>query len=168
MNLCTFDHHLIKRNNLYLLNKLGSRELYQIQIFEKYKKPTWQLYHEGYFNNFYFDWKSIYLLPSMEKLGVSQYRVLNNIFFVNKMLFKFRNVKSPLCSVCKAEDETYIHLFYRFKKNSIFWRELKEFFSTALSLPTISPETAIFSFLFDALEHKLLLNHILLIFKNYI
>ena len=71
MNLCTFDHHLIKRNNLYLLNKLGSRELYQIQIFEKYKKPTWQLYHEGYFNNFYFDWKSIYLLPRMEKLGVS-------------------------------------------------------------------------------------------------
>ena len=65
MNLCIFDHHLIKKSNLYGLNKLGSRELYQIQISEKYKKPTSQLYYERYFNNFYFDWKSIDLLPRM-------------------------------------------------------------------------------------------------------
>ena len=32
MNLCIFYHHLIKKNNLYCLNKLGSRKLYQIQI----------------------------------------------------------------------------------------------------------------------------------------
>ena len=58
MNLCVFDHHLIKKttysNNL---SKLGIRELYQIQISEKYKKPNSQLYYEGYFNNFDFDWK---------------------------------------------------------------------------------------------------------------
>ena len=41
MNLCIFDHHLIKKKkNLYCLNKLGSRELYKIQISEKYVKPT--------------------------------------------------------------------------------------------------------------------------------
>ena len=65
INLCIFDHHLIKKNNLYCLNKLGRREVYQIQISEKYKKPTSQLYYEGYFNNFPFDWKSIYLLTRM-------------------------------------------------------------------------------------------------------
>ena len=72
--------------------KLGSRELYQIQICEKYKKPTSQLYYEGYFSNFDFEWKSIYLLPRMvtvdTKLRVFQYKILNNILFVNKMLFK--------------------------------------------------------------------------------
>ena len=40
MNLCVFDHHLIKtknknKNNLYCLNRLGSRELHQIQIYGK-------------------------------------------------------------------------------------------------------------------------------------
>ena len=57
MNLCIFDHHLIKKNSLYCLNKLESRELYQIQISEKYKKPTSQLYHEGYLNKCDSDWK---------------------------------------------------------------------------------------------------------------
>ena len=49
MNLWILDH-LIKKNNLYCLNKLGSRELYQMQISEKYEKPTSQLYYESYFN----------------------------------------------------------------------------------------------------------------------
>ena len=52
MNLCIFDHHLIKKNNLYCLNKLGSREVYQIQISEKHEKPTSKLYYERYFNEF--------------------------------------------------------------------------------------------------------------------
>ena len=49
MNLWILDH-LIKKNNLHCLNKLGSRELYQMQISEKYEKPISQLYYERYFN----------------------------------------------------------------------------------------------------------------------
>ena len=172
MNLCIFDHHLIKKSNLYCLNKLRSRELYQIQISEKYKKS--QLYYERYFNKFDFDLKSVYLLPSMvtvdTKLRVCQYKILNKILFTNKMLFKLKKVESLLwfnCdSFCKAADETYIHLFRRCRKTSILWRQLQEFFNTALDLPSISPQSTIFGFLDDALEHKLLLNLILLIFKN--
>ena len=45
MNLCIFDHHLITVNkNLHCLNKLGSGEIYQLQVSEKYKKATSQLY----------------------------------------------------------------------------------------------------------------------------
>ena len=87
---------------------------------------------------------------------------------MNKMLFKFKRVESPLYSFCKAEDETYIHVFYRFRKSSISWRQRQEFSSAALDLSSISPLSAIFRFLDDSLEHKLLLNHILLIFKNYL
>ena len=113
MNLCIFDHHLIKKNNLYCLNKLESRELYQIQISEKYEKPTSQLYYERYFNKFDFDWKLTYLLSRMvtadTKLRVFQYKILNNILFMNKTLFKFRKVKSPLCFFCKVKMKlTYI------------------------------------------------------------
>ena len=63
VNPCILDHYLIKKNNSYCFNKLGSRELYQIQISGKYKKKaTWQLYYERYFNKFDFDWKSIWYL----------------------------------------------------------------------------------------------------------
>ena len=89
---------------------------------------------------------------------------------MNKMLFKLRKVESPLCSFCKAEDKTFIYLFDRCRKTcekTILWRQLLEFFSTALDLPSISPKSAIFGFL-DALEHKLLINQILLILKNYL
>ena len=92
------------------------------------------------------------------KLRVFQNKIPNNILFANKMLFKFRKVESSLCSFCKAEDETYIHLFYRCRETSI----------STLDLPSISPQSAIFGFLDDALEHKLLINHVLLIFKNYL
>ena len=171
MNLCIFDHHLIKKNNLYCLNKLRTRELCQIQISEKYKKPISQFHYERYFSKFNFDWKSIYLLPQMvtvdKKVRLFQNKILNNILFVNKMLFKFKKVESPLCSLCKAEDETYIPLFYRCRQSSILWRQLRQFFSAALDLPSISPQSVIFGFLDDTLEHKLLINNILLIFKNY-
>ena len=41
-------------------------------------------------------------------------------------------------------------------------------FTTALNFPSILPQSAIFGFLNDALERKLLINHILLIFKKYL
>ena len=74
------------------------------------------------------------------KLRVFQYKILNNILFVKKK-----------CSL-----------------NFHLWRQLQEFFSAALNLPSILPQGAIFGFLDDALKHKLLLNHILLIFENYL
>ena len=116
-------------------------------------------------NNFDFDWKLVYLLPRMiikdVKLRAFQYKIQKNILFVNKMLFKLWKLESPLCS--KAGDQTYIHLFYKYRKTYILWRQLQEHFSTGLDLPSILPHNAIFGFLDDVLEHKLLLKHILLI-----
>ena len=48
------------------------------------------------------------------------------------MPFKLRKLESSLSSFCKAEDETYIHLFYRCRKTSILWRQLQEIFSNAV------------------------------------
>lgn len=42
------------------------------------------------------------------------------------------------------------------------------FFSTGRNIPSILPERAIFGFPDDDLEQKLVLNHILLIFKKYL
>ena len=100
MDFCIFNYHIVKKDSLYCLNKLGIRKLYQIQIFEKYRKPISQMRYEEFFSNIDFEWKSIVLV------------------------------------------------------------------STGLDFPSISPRSAIFGFLDDVLEHKLLLNHISIIFKK--
>ena len=39
-----------------------------------------------------------------------QYKTLNNLLYLNKILFKFDKVNCPLCSFCKSAEETIIHL----------------------------------------------------------
>ena len=53
-------------------------------------------------------------------------------------------------------------------QTSISWRQLQELFSIALDLPDTLTQGANLGFLDDALEHNFLINHILLIFKNYL
>ena len=104
----------------------------------------------------------------IQKLRVFQQNILNNILFLNKLLFRLKKVESLLRSFCKPEDKSYIDLFYRCRETSIICRQTQEFLSTTLYLPSILSQSAIFRFLDDASEHKLLLKCILRIFKSYL
>ena len=115
-NLVFQDHHLIKKHQILSLNKLNSATLYEILIDANNIKPTSQTYFENLFSNFKPDWKSIYLLPRCvtldTNLRVFQYKLLNNVLYLNNMLFRFKKVDSPLCSYCNEEEETPLHLFH--------------------------------------------------------
>ena len=54
-NLYIQDHHLIKCNTIYNLEKLNSKELYHMQLLLKYDKPTCQIYHEKNFDDYDFN-----------------------------------------------------------------------------------------------------------------
>ena len=92
-NLLIQDHHLIKKNQILCLTKLNSNELYKIHIMIKHKKPTLQSQFGKIFENSSVDWKTIYLLPRIATVDttirVFQYRLLNNVLFLNKMLYRF-------------------------------------------------------------------------------
>ena len=92
------------------MNKLNSATLYEILIEANRTKPTAQTHFENIFSNFNLDWKSIYLLPRCVTLDANlrmfQYKLLNNILYLNKMLFRFKKVDSPLCSFCDEEEQT--------------------------------------------------------------
>ena len=97
-----------------------------------------------------------------------QYKVLHNILYANKMLFKFGKVTSPRCSFCKLHNETIMHLFYDCLIVKKLWNQLKSILSNNLNFPISTPQSAIFGFWdLDTNEH-LILNHLLLIFKMYI
>ena len=62
-NVLVQDHNLIKKNHVYCLSKLDSKELYNLQITLKFTKPTSQYYYETLFNHTDIDWKKIYFIP---------------------------------------------------------------------------------------------------------
>ena len=50
-NLTVLDHHLVKFNSLFSIEKLDSRELYCIVNSSHINKPTWQMYFEKKFDS---------------------------------------------------------------------------------------------------------------------
>ena len=90
-NLLFLSHHLIKCNILLSLKKLNSKELYLNQLTLDFCKPTSQIYFEKHFNDCVLHWKYIYVLPrivtSDPYTRYFQYKVLNNVLYLNEKLF---------------------------------------------------------------------------------
>ena len=100
------------------------------------------------------------------RLRVFQYKILNSVLYLNKMLFMFGKSDSSLCSFCKMIDETPLYLFLL--KTKLLWDQLKEFISNeTLSFPSLTPQSAILGHI-DLSDDYLLINHIILIYKFYI
>ena len=84
------------------------------------------------------------------------------------MLFVFKKVISPLCSFCKSEDETPLHLFFECTLTQNLWKQLSSFCRQRLNIPTLTPQSAIFGFYEPQNKNEILINHLLLIFKLYL
>ena len=89
-NLLYSNHHLIKKNNVLSLDKLNAKELYSMLVYDAPHKPTSQKYFEQLFPSEIFISKDIYLLVRKVTtdcyLRSFQYKILNNILFLNKKL----------------------------------------------------------------------------------
>ena len=85
-NLEFLSHHLIEKNQILVLEKRISKELYSLSVFLKTEIPTSQKYFMRLFPNLQCDWKDIYLLPRKvtiaTKLRIFQYKLLINHLFV--------------------------------------------------------------------------------------
>ena len=103
-----------------------------------------------------------------------QYKILNNVLFLNKKLHTFGIKPSPLCSFFNLYDEIPLHIFYECDTVKCLWTNLVQYFQNNLILPTFPPQAAILSNLKTASNdstfknNKAFINHILLIFKLYV
>ena len=87
-----------------------------MQLLLKYDKPTCQGYQEKNFDDYVFNWKLIYTIPRIAtfetKSHVFQYKLLNNVLYLNKKLFHFGITSQSKCSFCELYDETPHYIFY--------------------------------------------------------
>ena len=72
-----------QKNRLVSLEKLDSKELYNIIISNTKSTPTSQTYFENLFPHKKFDWELIYLLPRLvtqdSQLRAFQFKILNSV-----------------------------------------------------------------------------------------
>ena len=101
------------------------------------------------------------------KLRIFQYKILNNVLYLNEKLFKFKIVSSTLCSLCNSENETFIHLFYSCNQTKSLWSKLKELSNSEILLSQNVPQRAFFGFTDDKGNFEIV-NHLHLIFKYYL
>ena len=115
-NLIIHDHHLIKSSRVITLDKLTSSEIYSMLNLKVQNKPSSNIYFENLFNDYNIDWTGIYMLPRLltcnTYMRFFQYKILNNVLFLNKTLYTFGIKPSPLCSFCNLYDETPLYIFY--------------------------------------------------------
>ena len=171
-NLVIHDHHLIKGSRILILEKLTSKEPYQILISSRTNKVTSVMYFEIKFNANSLDWTKIFILPRLTTcntyLRSFQYKILHNILFLNKKLYLSGITKSTLCFYCNSNDETPIHLFCECSSTKSLWLQLNRHFHSDLKFPELTPQTAILGMLNDSVSNIHLINHILLLFKLYL
>ena len=118
------------------------------------------------------DCKKIYMLPRLTTIESSlrsfQYEILNNILYLNDRLYKFKAVPSPLCSLCKLENECLVHLFCQCIETRKLWHQLQTWFPGPKKLPDLEPQPILLGMWRENNSDYTLINHIILLFKRYI
>ena len=114
-NLVLLDHQLLKNNRTLEIEKMNSKEIYSIMISSKviYQRVEF-IQKKIYLYNF--PWKDIYTLPSKVTtnayIRLFQYKILNNVLYLNKKLHTLGLSNTQLHSFCRMEEETISNLFY--------------------------------------------------------
>ena len=96
------------------------------------------------------------------------YKIINNVLYLNKKLFQFGSTQSPLCCFCHTEAETTLHVFNKCSVAKIPWNQLLEFFETDLDFPEITLQDTLFSFINESDNNLNILQNHILIFKLYV
>ena len=163
---------VLQCTNLLPLDKLSSKQLYSLLIHERGHIPTSKAYFENRFPNIENDWLKIYMLPRKSSIHaydrVFQYKILNNILYLNKKLYQFGKSQTSLCSFCSTYDEDPPHLFAECPETLALWASLKANLSPILELPELENKFALLGFYEVAPDKIKLVNHILLLFKIYV
>ena len=113
-------------------------------------------------------WEKVYRLGGEVAIDtytrIFNFKLNRNILHLNKSLYKMGKQNTCMCCFCKSEEETPIHLFSKCRISRNIWREVQLQYQNNIQLPDLSPQSAYLGF-YEIIENKIIINHILLIFK---
>ena len=94
---------------------MAVKSVYNILLRSVKTCPTSQKSIETLLNNYSINWPEVYMIPHKvtieTSLRVFQYKLLNNIIYLNKRIAKFDSAVNPLFSLCSQAPEDVVHLF---------------------------------------------------------
>ena len=85
---------------------------------------------------------------------VFQYKILNNVLYLNKKLYMFSKSDSNLCSFCVNADEDIPHLFFHCPVTSELWVNPKTMLLPNFEIPNLDERSALLGFYEAQLDHK--------------
>ena len=155
-----------------LINCVTAKLVYDLFISHTFSPPTSKKLLSTKFNiEDQKTWSSVYLLPASTtldtKIRMFQYKILNNILYLNQKLYHMNLVASPLCSLCKREFETIFHLFLKCESSKRLWSEIQKWSSHTITLPQLS-EKIVYLGWFSNDPQTILINHILLLYEYFL
>ena len=154
------------------INTVRTKNLYDLLIGKIFKPPSSQKTIARMLNVEISNWKEIYTLPRKITHGsysrIFQYKILNNIVYLNKHLHQFKIASTPLCSLCSSVNETVFHLFGECLLTIKLWKIVQKWSRTVrLVLPALNAKDSVLGFL-TTKGIFILENHVLLIFKMFL
>ena len=111
-------------------SSLSSSMIYEACISKVFKLPTSRRYFERIFGVMEEEeWRNIHTLTAKvtvcTSLRIFQYKILNNILYLNARLFKMHMVDSGLCSLYNSAEESVLHLFLECRISSALWLQVQ-------------------------------------------
>ena len=154
------------------LQAITSRIAYTLLTKPLIQKPTAQKSLSELLGTSDINWKDVYQLPhrvtNETSLRVFQYKILNNIVYLNNRLHKFGFVESPLCSLCNREPESILHLFCNCKETQKLWKSVQHWCKNHISLSHLTPKLVLLGDLDSSNSEFVLKNHLILLFKRFV
>ena len=153
-----------------LYSKLSSKAIYKALVAKVFQRPSAQdTIQKRTDRNI--DWKKVYMIPRKCTIDshtrIFQYKILNNILYLNDRLFKMNLVESEMCSFCKGEKETVEHLFLNCRIAKTLWANICNLCKETMSFPVLTFKNIICGFT-ESSEQNICQNFILLLFKKFL
>ena len=118
-------------NNTFDVTKKKSKDYYLLLVTEKAQPPNISHKWKSDFNLSDDHLREFFLLPHSVALEsyvkAFQYKVLHNILYTNKKLFKISFRTDDLCTFCEAEPETLYHILYQCPYSRRFWNDFESY-----------------------------------------
>ena len=118
------------------------------------------------------EWSLVYTLPRKVTIDTStrifQYKILNNILYLNNRLYKMTIAESPLCSLCGSDTETILHFFFHCSLTQNLWTQMQNWPSNILDILDLTSKIAISGRYPCQGATDILINHMILMLNKFL